>query len=104
MTYTIRPLLLAALLVISSGVTAADTGSFDMMTIWEKHYHSMDWPDQSFTVGKLEGNGTILESSAKSFVAEEYYRTSCLVYAKRTESQICTGSPLFHAGCIRGQL
>lgn len=87
MTYMIRPPLLAALLVISFGVTAADTGSFDMMTIWEKHYHSMDWPDRSFTVGELEGTGTILESTAGPFVVEEYYRSSCLVYAKRTESR-----------------
>ena len=83
----VKLLFFVALLGISLNVTAADSGQFDMMTIWERDYHSMDWPDQSFTAGVLEGTSTILKSTAEPFVEEDYQRSTCLVYAKRTESR-----------------
>ena len=72
---------------VSLNVTVADSGRFGMMTICERGYHPMDWPDQSFTVGVLEGASTILKSTAEPFVVEDYHRSTCLVYAKRAESQ-----------------
>ena len=47
----------------------------------------MDWPDRSFTVGELDGTSMILDSTAEPFVAEAYYRSTCLVYARRATSR-----------------
>ena len=103
-------LLFGVFLGLATGVFADDSGSFDMMTIWKQDYHSMNWPEQHFTIGTLEGTSTIMESSGDPFPVGVHHLSTCLVYAKRAEGRYkleahCTlldeSNDAFHIRAIR---
>jgi len=80
-------LALAGVVVLGAVATAtAETGTFRLIQVEIHDYTSFELADQTITGGALEGTSTIIESSGGPFVAGENSRSTCMVYAKRSEA------------------
>ena len=78
---------LAGVVVLGAVATAtAETGTFRLIQVEIHDYTSFELADQMITGGAIEGTSTIIESSGGPFVAGEKSRSTCMVYAKRSEA------------------
>ena len=80
-------LVLTALLCTAQSALASESGSFSMLSSWARDYTTMERPGRAVTIGTLNGTTTILESSGNPFAANTHSLSTCLVYAKKSDSE-----------------
>lgn len=80
-------LVLTVLLSTVQSASAGENGSFSMFSSWKRDYTTLERPGRSITVGTLNGTTTFFESSGAPFAAGTQGLSSCLVYAKRSDSE-----------------
>ena len=80
-------LITAGILCTAQGTLAGESGSFSMITNWTRDYHTLERPGRAVTVGTLNGITTILESSGGPFVAGAHNLSTCLVHARKSDSE-----------------
>lgn len=80
-------LIITGVLCAAQSVLASESGSFSMITSWARDYTTMERPGKAVTIGTLNGTTTILESSGDPFVAGTHRLSSCLVYARKSDSE-----------------
>ena len=86
---------LAGIVVLSLAATAAaESGTFRSIMSYLHDYTTFEFAAQTIiTGGALEGVSTIIESSGGPFVVGENSRSTCMVYAKRSEAGLELESP-----------
>ena len=79
-------MILTGILCTIQSTSAGENGSFSMFSSWVRDYTTLERPGRAITVGTLNGTTTFFESSGAPFAAGTQGLSSCLVYAKRSDS------------------
>lgn len=80
-------LITVGILCTAQSAVANEEGSFSMIASWARDYTTLERPGRAITTGTLDGTTTILESSGGPFVAGAHSRSTCLVYARKSENE-----------------
>jgi hypothetical protein len=74
--------------LVAAPVARAESGSYEMLYAFVTNYAKLEQPGRTITAGSISGTQTVLRSSGAPFAEGSNNVTDCLVYAKRTDSNI----------------